>query len=62
MKNLLNARTILMCPQGGTVSAISSDTLAIAPGGSLVRPSVLETVRTLFHAQSMLMRKYGARR
>ena len=39
MPNLLNTSSILMCPHGGTVSAISSNTRTKAAGDFILRSS-----------------------
>ena len=39
MANLLNVSSMMMCPHGGTVTAISSNTQATAGGSPLVRAS-----------------------
>lgn len=39
MANLLNTSSIMMCPHGGTVSAISSNTRAMANGDPILRAS-----------------------
>jgi hypothetical protein len=44
MGGLLNANTVMMCPHGGSVTAISSDTRAQAVGGFLLRPSDTYTI------------------
>jgi hypothetical protein len=37
--NLLNTSSVMMCPHGGTVTAISSNTKAQAAGGPILRAS-----------------------
>jgi uncharacterized Zn-binding protein involved in type VI secretion len=39
MANLLNSSSVMMCPHGGTVSAISSNTRVQAGGGPVLRSS-----------------------
>jgi len=39
MSNLLTTSSMMMCPHGGTVNAISSNTKAKADGGYLLRSS-----------------------
>lgn len=39
MAGLLNTSSVLMCPHGGTVSAISSNTRVIAAGDPVLRAS-----------------------
>ncbi len=39
MANLLNSSSMMMCPHGGTVSAISSNTRVQAGGGPVLRSS-----------------------
>jgi hypothetical protein len=39
MGGLLTTASVLMCPHGGTVSIVSSNTQATAGGSPLVRPS-----------------------
>jgi hypothetical protein len=44
MPNLLNTSSIMMCPHGGTVSAITRNTQAKAAGGALLRASDTFTI------------------
>ena len=44
MANLLNANTVLMCPHGGTVTAITSNTRVSAASGYVVRASDTFTI------------------
>jgi len=39
MGQLLNTSSVMMCPHGGTVSAVSSNTRAKAGGDFMLRPS-----------------------
>lgn len=39
MSGLLNSSSVLMCPHGGTVSAVSSNTRVNAGGGAVLRSS-----------------------
>jgi len=39
MPNLLNISSVMMCPHGGTVSAVSQNTKAQAGGGFILRMS-----------------------
>lgn len=39
MGQLLTTATVMMCPHGGTVTAITSNTKALAGGAPILRPS-----------------------